>query len=76
MLAYKLDVGSLKCQRCQEILPPYITKCHKVVIFTEEQAKELGDFPGEFKGSYVEYNDKFLTIQFEEQIRAGWLNGI
>jgi hypothetical protein len=65
MYAFKLNSNeNHKCKICGEKLPSYFTKYHKVILFSKEQMERL-KFNG-WAGEYVEYNEKYPTINFSE----------
>jgi hypothetical protein len=75
MLAFKLNSNDgHKCHICGETLPPYITRHHRVIIFTEEQVEQCKNV---FEnGEFVEYTENHPTIGVYEDECKGEIEGL
>jgi hypothetical protein len=71
MFAFKLK-EALKCEDCGDFLPPYLTRYHRVILFTETQKEAFGIFisRSKFDGKFIEYLDQYPTIGFEDECRG------
>jgi hypothetical protein len=68
MFAFKLKKIGV-CENCGEALPPYLSRYHRVILFTKGQKESFSRIVGRSKleGEFIEYGDQYQTIGFDEE---------